>query len=111
MDFIGTDTVLAIGNHPDSGQPLIQTKRRVLKNRSNFDAKLAARVNTLALPLTLIRKKPYIVTPARWTDSAIRPTSRGQVSEASILVREKYYRVLKCFRGGFVRHSEAILQI
>ena len=30
--LIGTDAVLAIGNHPDCSEPLVQAKRAILEN-------------------------------------------------------------------------------
>jgi hypothetical protein len=49
MDFIRTDAVLAIDNHPNGSQPIIQAERRIFKYSSDLNAKLAARVRALAM--------------------------------------------------------------
>jgi len=38
--FIGTDTVLAIGHEPHSGEPLVKTDCAVLKDRAHLDGEL-----------------------------------------------------------------------
>src|SRR5207249_2260460 len=39
-EFVRTDPVLRVGRKPDSGEPLVQAERRVLKDRPEFDAEL-----------------------------------------------------------------------
>src|SRR6185369_11811975 len=41
MNLIRANAVLARGNHPDRHQPLVQTERRVFKDRSDFRAELS----------------------------------------------------------------------
>src|SRR5439155_1160317 len=50
MQFVGTNTVLAIGRQPHCGQPLIKTNRGIFKDRSNFGRKLLLWVWRPALP-------------------------------------------------------------
>lgn len=37
VNLIGTDAILAIGNHPHSHEPLIQTDRRILEDGPGLD--------------------------------------------------------------------------
>ena len=39
-DFIGTDSVLAVGDHPHGDQPLVQRDRRILKDSSDLGGEL-----------------------------------------------------------------------
>src|SRR5437762_9236862 len=61
MYFIGTHPILAIAEHPNSGKPLIQTERRILKDGSNLGRELTLGVHALALPLPLILEEHNIL--------------------------------------------------
>lgn len=108
MDFIRTDAVLTVRQHPDRRQPLIQAKRRIFKDRSNFDGELTARVRALALPLALLRQKANVSAPACRTDNTVRPASRHKVVKAVVSIREEDDCLLKCFRG---RHAKEYARI
>src|SRR5205085_11441040 len=97
MYFVRANAVLAIGNHPNGSKPLVQTERRVFKDSSDFDAKLSARVRALALPFILRGKERHVFAATGRTDNAIRPTARGQVVKAVLLIGEVNNRLLECF--------------
>ena len=42
-DFVGADSVLAVGKHPSSSKPLVQGDRAILENGSDLDRELALR--------------------------------------------------------------------
>src|SRR5260370_409729 len=65
-DFVRTDSVLAVGNHPNRDKPFVETDWRILKNGSDFHAELPMMVDALALPLALILKEHNIIAPASW---------------------------------------------
>src|SRR6266852_1303963 len=92
--FARTDSVLAIADQPDSGQPLSQRQGRVLENRPDFNAELATVVIHTAFPAALIGQ---IVNPRAATDrtlhNAIWPAARDHVSDAAILIREVANRI------------------
>jgi hypothetical protein len=50
VDFVGADAIPIVGNHPDRGQPLIETDGAVLKDRPDFDRELLAGMLVLAFP-------------------------------------------------------------
>ena len=51
VNFVGTNAVFAVGNHPHSGEPLVQADRDILEDRADLDGELAAsRCLRLALP-------------------------------------------------------------
>jgi hypothetical protein len=56
-EFVTADSVFAVDHHPQGRKPLSQTKRRILKNRPDLDAKLLPAF--LALP-TLLRSKVIV---------------------------------------------------
>src|SRR5437879_2745692 len=105
-DFVRANSVFAIDDHPHSGQPLIQTKRRILEYGSDFGAELALLVRALTLPFLLLGKERHVIASARRTDNAIRPTTGDKVAQAVVRVREIDNRFLKCFGTGILCHSE-----
>jgi hypothetical protein len=74
-NFIRAYAVLAVGDHPDRHQPLIQAKRRVLENGSNLNRELSALMRALTLPLLLLRQKRHVSASARWADNTIGPAA------------------------------------
>lgn len=87
--FIGTDTVLAVGDHPNSDQPLVEGKRGVLKDGAHLNGELPMRVNALALPLALILKEHGILalTSGAGYDT-IRPAQLDHEFQAVVRVGE-----------------------
>ena len=47
-EFVGADPVLAVGDEPDGGEPLVEAERRVLEDRPDLDGVLL--LAGLALP-------------------------------------------------------------
>lgn len=93
-DLIRTDSVLAIGQQPDGGQPLVETDGRILKDSSDLDAELATVVLGAAFPTPLIGEKVNLVASAdRTFHSAIRPAQSDHELKADIRVFEVANRV------------------
>ena len=106
MDFIATDSILRARNQPDRRQPLIQTERRILENRSDFGRELPLLVGALTLPFLLLRQKGHVIASARRTDNAVRPAARSQVAQAIVRIREVKDRFCKRLWSFVVCHSE-----
>ena len=88
-DLVGTDTVLAIGDEPNDGEPLVQSDRGILEDRSYFDGELFPALPVFTLPNTAASEKANARRTAVWTDYAVRPTTRDQVAERVVFVREE----------------------
>ncbi len=87
--FVGTDPVLAVGNHPNSNQPLVERKRRILKDSPDLDRELPFGVDALALPLALILEEHNIIATASRTDNlAVMPAKPNHELEAVVGVCE-----------------------
>src|SRR5579885_3055544 len=107
--FVRANPVFAVRHHPHGGEPLVESERRVFKDRSDLDAELTPLVRALALPLVLRGKERHVITSARRADNAVRPAARDKVIEAVRRIREEYDCLLQCLWCFLLRHSEASL--
>jgi hypothetical protein len=73
-DFVSTDSVLRVRDHPKRGEPLIQTQRGVLENSSDLDAELLFAIK--AFPNAPRRKETDVLALA---SRASRITAPSQV--------------------------------
>lgn len=88
-NLIGTNAVLGVGKQPDRRQPLVESDRRVLEDRSDLDRELAPRVLVLALPQAPSGDEADPIGPAGRTNHAtIGPAQFDHIVEANIGVRE-----------------------
>src|SRR5581483_4538937 len=62
--FCGRNTVLVIGDNPDGGEPFVEAKRRILKDRADLDRELTLRMLGLALPQFAGGDEPHFVRTA-----------------------------------------------
>jgi hypothetical protein len=109
-DLAGANAVLAIENEPHRRQPLVQTERRVFKDRSNLDGELPFRMSCAALPAQLILKETDFIGTAGRTHNAVlplRPTS-DKVVQAVLLIREIQDRFLQAL--WFLGFHDSILR-
>lgn len=103
-EFARTDSVLAIADQPDSGQPLSQRQRRVLEDGSDLNAELTAVMLLAALPAALIGEiMDFIASANRALHDAVRPTARNNVCDAAILIGVVADRICQGFWRVFVR--------
>src|SRR5439155_5170165 len=86
--FIGTDTVLIVGNHPHGGKPLVQAKRRILKDRPCLDSELSTGVVTAALPAIMLLRQFNFFASADRAGYAFRPATGYHVVAAVDRIRE-----------------------
>ncbi len=98
-NFVRTDSVLAVCNHPHRHEPLVETDRAILEDGSDLDTELPTRVNLSALPHAA-SSEPDILASASRTGYTARPSSHNQVIEAVVGIRE----IDDCFlKGGRFR--------
>src|SRR6266404_3785921 len=86
--FVGTDTVLAVCNHPNSDEPLVQANRRILKDSSYLDAELLASVLLFAFPHPASGDESHIIAATSGALDAIGPAPRNHELEAVVRVSE-----------------------
>src|SRR5579872_1233619 len=87
-NLVGTDAVLAVGDHPHSYEPFVERDRRVLKDRSDLHRKLPMMMDALALPFPLIREEARIGAPASRALDAVPPAESDHPVEAVVGVGE-----------------------
>jgi hypothetical protein len=114
-DLAGTDSVLGIGDEPDSGKPLLKAQRRVLEDGSNLGRKLPLGVGALALPLFLSGEEGNVLPATGGANyNAIRPAVQGHVFKAVVLIREVNDGFLKSlwrFHGIYTKPINLICQL
>ncbi len=106
-EFVGTNTIPAVRQHPHSGKPLVQGNRRILEDGSNLGAELPMMMDTLTLPLPLILEEHNVSASASWTGhSIIRPAEMDHVIQSVVWVAEVLDGLLE---GTWVFHSKTTL--
>jgi hypothetical protein len=101
VDFVGTHTVFAIDNLPHSSQPLVQTERRVFKDRSSLRSELTVVMARTALPAIVLGKERDILAPASRTGDTFRPAPRYDVFAAVRWIGKVYDGFLEGGEYGF----------
>ena len=96
-DFIGTDAVLAVGNHPNSDKPLVERERGVLKDGSNFCAELLFGMLALAFPHAPSRDEADFFASASGALDTLRPAALNHEVETVVSVSEMKDGLLKSF--------------
>src|SRR5271157_296465 len=91
------DSILAIGDEPSCGEPLVQRDSGIFHHSSNLDGEFALRMNLGALPSAAFGvERAHFVRPASWTeDNPIRPAMTRQIVNAVIGIREVLNRFLQ----------------
>jgi hypothetical protein len=80
--------ILAIRDKPHSGEPLIQSERRILEDGSGFNRELAPVVALVALPTVVFLLEGHVVASATRTDDTFTPTPSDNALPAIDRVRE-----------------------
>jgi hypothetical protein len=94
--FVGADSVLAVRNHPDRNEPLIQTEGGILKDGSDFGAELFASMSGLAFPQAASPKEADFLAPASGAGDAIGPAPSHHEFQAVVGIGEIYDGLLEC---------------
>ena len=96
--FVRTDSILAVGNHPNSDEPLVKRECRIFKDSPDLDRELPFGMDALALPLALIYEEYGVLALAGRADhNAIRPAQLDHKLEAVVRVGEVDDGLLKGF--------------
>lgn len=113
MKFIARDAVLATANHPDSGHPLIEADRRILKNRPNLDGELL--LAAVAEPeFPRFHKRVGIRAATRACNLVVRPAEKLRILKSAFRVSEVNYCLLKSygfFHLSHLRSKNRVAQI
>src|SRR5439155_17919330 len=97
-DFIATDSVLAVGKQPDSGEPLIHSKRGVLENGADFQSELL--LASLTLPTMPASDKPMLLGGAmKASHLAFGPAQLDRIREATFRIGEVFNRFFQGLWG------------
>jgi hypothetical protein len=88
VHLVAADPVLAVGGHPDCGEPLPQVDRAVLEDGSDLGGELATRMLLLAFPQTASRDEARIGAPAYRTTNTARPAKLNHCAERHIRISE-----------------------
>src|SRR5205814_8460878 len=94
MQFVGTNTVFAVGRQPHRGQPFIQTNRGILKDRSNFGRKLLLLMWRSAFPNPSVFKERHLFRSAARATDAIRPANLFEELKSVLWIAE----IRDCFQ-------------
>ncbi len=101
VNFHAADAVLAIDQHPESRHPLIESERRIFKDRSQLERELL--LAGVAKPDAPRLNERVFLGAATWTGHlAVRPAKLFGVLESAVSVREVDDCLLECFRSVHV---------
>jgi hypothetical protein len=104
--FVGAYSVLAVGNHPDSCEPLVQRDRRILKDSPDLYRELPFSVDAFALPLALDFEESSVLAATGGAHDAARPSQLDHVGQRVIGISEEPDCFLQCV---WLSHDRAIL--
>ena len=95
-NLVGTDSVLAVNQHPHCDKPLVQSDWRILKDSPDLDRELVFCMASLALPPVLVGEEHHVLAPTSGTLDAIRPAQLNHVSEAVPRLGVEDHGLLEC---------------
>ena len=104
-EFVATDPVLAVGQHPKCRHPLVKTDRRVLEDRTYSDRELTfagvaePQFAGLALARLGVDKRVLSRIAMRALDYAIWPAIPFRVLKSKLGIGKVGYRFLQGFRS------------
>ncbi|HWW97806.1 MAG TPA: hypothetical protein VNY74_08910 [Edaphobacter sp.] len=105
MDFIGRDAISAIGEHPQSAKPLVQTERGVFEDSSDFEGELLLAIP--AIPELSSWHKVVVVGLAAWTRHlTVWPAKVLRILKAAVGIAEENDGFLQCVRRFHTSNSK-----
>src|SRR5260370_41280526 len=78
--LVGADTVLAVGEHPERGQPLVEANRAILEDRAELDRELPPTVAAFPDAAGVEGSRAFGFPPGG--GSAPRPSARAREGAA-----------------------------
>ena len=107
-----THAVFAIHEQPHCGEPLIQTQRRVLKDRARLQRELTAWMMASALPAIMLLGELNVLAAAVWAFDSIRPASRYKIFAAVLWIGEILDGLLESLRVHVIKvlHNSGVVK-
>ena len=94
MQFIRTDPVVAVGEKPESREPLLQWDSRIFHHSASLQSELGSFVLGAAMPAVVLLKEQHIFRFAARAHDAFGPAIRYKILAAAGRIREVNNRVL-----------------
>jgi uncharacterized repeat protein (TIGR03803 family) len=108
-NLIAADAVLAVGDEPSCGEPLVQRNRGIFHHGANLDGELALCMVLRASPSApLLAEFDGLATASGANDLAIWPASDSKVVDAVVGIREEQNGLLQAlwFVAHVVHHEQ-----
>lgn len=100
-DLAGANAILAITDHPKGAHPFVESQRRILENRTDFERELL--LASLAEPHAAGADERMLLRAATGARNyAIRPAKVERILKAAVRIAEVNNRVLECVRRFYV---------
>ncbi len=99
-NLVRANAVLAIRNHPNSDEPLVERERGILKDSSHFARELFASMCRFAFPHPTSRDESNIVPATSGAFDAIGPAALNDEVEAIVGVGEVFDSLLESLWFG-----------
>lgn len=105
------DAILGVANHPEGGQPLVQTERAFLEYGADLHGGLHL-TGAAAVQATFRHEHGVAGIAARACDLAVRPANRHHEVERVVRIREVLDCVFECLRKfRFLFHGAKLAQV
>lgn len=88
VDLVGANPILAVSDHPNGDEPLVQRQGAIFKHGANFAGELLLRVLLLALPHPARRDEANIGPAARRAMNPGRPAKLNHRGKRHVRVRK-----------------------
>ena len=86
--FVATDTILAVHDQPDGGEPLVQREWRILEHAASLHGELLMAIAVHALPDSASAEVRNFTAPTVRTHDTIKPAHRRNKVHAHVNVGE-----------------------
>jgi hypothetical protein len=115
MEFPRANSILVIDDHPDGGEPLVQSERGILEDSSSLQAEFRAVVFAVALPdARLVEIDDVIGLASRTANNAIRPAKIDHEFAAVFIVLKVDNGFAECvakFHKSEISNSRLVCQV
>jgi len=96
-NFVGTDSVLAVGQHPHCDKPLVEGNRGIFHDGADLHGELALRMFLFAFPHASSGDKAHVSASTSRAGNAIGPTPLNHEGDAVVRVGKVLDGLLECF--------------
>jgi hypothetical protein len=105
VDLVGGNAVLAVHDHPEAREPLVETDGRAFEDGPDLDGELLAARLRHALPNSACLEERHGLSRAVRARHAVRPPKAREEGQRHIGVREVADRAEERFGAGFGLHA------